>query len=300
MGVGVRTRCRKAAASLSIVAALAHSAAATAAGERLTQHCNTNYGNGEMRLVAPPAVRRTLIDIANNPAANPDVYHRLWRPESGRETTYRTFENEVILEVGRVQDSAEIQQSIRADPVLASMGVTGAWADTEEVCFAALPPPAVVQITEFFHPGLDHYFLSSSDQETRAIESGSAGAEWQRTGESFRAIEAGYCYGSRPVFRFYGARRNSHFFTVDAAECGLVRRVDPGWRFEGVAFGATLPVDRACKRGVPVFRLYNNRAAQDDANHRFTVKTSIRDEMVARGWIFEGIAMCLNPDWTIP
>ena len=37
--------------------------------------------------------------------------------------------------------------------------------------------------------------------------------------------------------------------------------------------------------GQPLYRLYNNRP---DANHRYTVSTQIRDEMLAKGWILEG------------
>ena len=64
----------------------------------------------------------------------------------------------------------------------------------------------------------------------------------------------------------------------------------------------TLPVAGACGRfEMPVFRAYNNRAAQNDSNHRYTWRPEIYQEMIAKGWIGEGIGFCLpvgiNP-WT--
>jgi len=87
---------------------------------------------------------------------------------------------------------------------------------------------------------------------------------------------------------------NSHFFTVDSEECGAVHNADPGWIFEGNAFGARMPVDGACPAGmVTVYRLYNDRARFLDSNHRYVVRPELYAEMLARGWIGEGVAMCL-------
>ena len=42
----------------------------------------------------------------------------------------------------------------------------------------------------------------------------------------------------------------------------------------------------ACPAGtVAVYRVWDNRA---DTNHRYTVSRTIRDQMVAAGWIAEG------------
>jgi len=45
---------------------------------------------------------------------------------------------------------------------------------------------------------------------------------------------------------------------------------------------------------VPVYRLFDNRP---DANHRYVTDRTIRDQMVATGWVAEGdgpdtVAMC--------
>jgi len=39
----------------------------------------------------------------------------------------------------------------------------------------------------------------------------------------------------------------------------------------------------------PVYRLYNNRS---DANHRYVTDRALRDTMISRGWVSEG----LGPD----
>ena len=54
------------------------------------------------------------------------------------------------------------------------------------------------------------------------------------------------------------------------------------------------PTVRGCPAGtVPVYRAYNNKAAAGgDANHRLAVDRGAIDEVVARGWIDEGVMMC--------
>jgi len=55
-----------------------------------------------------------------------------------------------------------------------------------------------------------------------------------------------------------------------------------------------MPADGACPaRTVTVYRLYNNRAQAMDSNHRYVVRPELYAQMMARGWIGEGVAMCL-------
>lgn len=148
---------------------------------------------------------------------------------------------------------------------------------------------AVGDIVEFYNTVLRHYFISYDNAEARGIDAGVAGAGWQRSGLWFRPG------GTTPVCRFNGTPGigpNSHFFTSDAGECALVR-VARGWTYEGLGFSVTPPVDGVCKPTErPVFRLYNNRAAQNDSNHRFLVAEAVVPSMVELGWILEGIVFC--------
>lgn len=259
--------------------------------ERLTERCNTNYGNGEVILVGPFGLGMFVKDLVNDPNRDADLYRRLWSPRGTRESN-----DGVVLLYERVQDTAEIVASLKGDPRVRDLNAWGIYANGEGVCFAALPPATPMTVTEYFNRNLGHYFLSSTEFENGQIDSGAAGPGWERTGESFRTIAPGYCYDSRPVFRFYGPRQNSHFFTVDTLECGTVRRNDPGWGYEGEAFGAREPVGGACPpRTTPVYRAYNGRWRDNDSNHRFTVRRELYDQMVARGWIGEGVAFCAIP-----
>lgn len=276
-------------------AACAAALACGAVDARLTEHCNTNFGVGEVYVDATGAAQQALIARVSDPQLAPDIFFRLWEPRSAQ--VPESFRNNVKLTFDRVQDTEEIAAAIRTDPVLASMGVTGAWPNTSQVCFAALPPSVPVTVAEYFNSALNHYFLSSSDLENAIIDGGGAGPGWSRTGETFRTIQPDYCHGASPVFRFYNFEANTHFFTASTAECGFVRRSDPGWVYEGEAFGARLPVDGACEPGrTPVYRLYNDRWMFRDSNHRFVTRTALRDRMAAEGWISEGVAMCLFPN----
>jgi hypothetical protein len=266
--------------------------ASTAATARLTQSCSTSFTTGE--IYVETASRSTLVDIANHPESNPDGSFRLYQPKSARLAAAGTFGDYVILEYDLAQDMAEIEASITSDPVLAAMGVRGAFANSTEICFSAPPPPVPATVTEYYNAPLKHYFLSSSELENGIIDAGGAGAGWARTGETFHSFEPGYCYATPPVFRFYNLRANTHFFTADPAECGFLRREDPGWFFEAQVFGARLPANGQCGMGeTPIYRLYNGRWMFDDSNHRFVSRPELINPMVAQGWFLEGVALCL-------
>jgi hypothetical protein len=153
-----------------------------------------------------------------------------------------------------------------------------------------------------------HFFYSSDPAEQAAVDAGAAG-NFHRTGREFRTG------GTSPVCRFYGSVTpgpNSHFFTVEAAECNALRaaqiRPTPTniqqWNYERDEYLATPPIaagdgTRSCPAGTqPLYRAYNNAFPLSgprnpwDSNHRFTpVQTDI-DALVALGWRSEGIAFC--------
>jgi len=153
-------------------------------------------------------------------------------------------------------------------------------------------------VFEFYNAILDHYFLTISATEADTIDRGEAGPGWHRTARVFgaHADAASAPPAAVPVCRFYGnvahGGPNSHFYTADPQECAAVQQ-DPGWRFEGIAFHARLPVAGACPTGtVPVMRNYNQRFAQGDSNHRYTTDADLHAEMTAIGWAAEGTVIC--------
>ncbi|HEX6945374.1 MAG TPA: DUF5666 domain-containing protein [Casimicrobiaceae bacterium] len=147
---------------------------------------------------------------------------------------------------------------------------------------------------EFVNERLGHYFLTAFPAEIAALDAGAFGGSWRRTGASFRVGG-----GSAAVCRFYGLPPrgpDSHFFTVDPAECETVMRDHSAWTFEAHAFSITPAVGGSCPAGTqPVTRFYNNPSAGAEMNHRYVVSADAVAEMRGRGWIEEGIVMCARP-----
>jgi hypothetical protein len=150
------------------------------------------------------------------------------------------------------------------------------------------PAPATVDVIEYYYPTLDHYFMSSLSVDIQALDGGQF-AGWQRTGRTFKAFPDASS-GQSPVCRFYlpPPFGDSHFYSVSAAECALVRQKYPGFVYESpnVMYLGMPDPSGACAPGmIPVYRVWDNRI---DTNHRYTTDRTLRDQMVAQGWVEEG------------
>jgi uncharacterized protein (DUF1800 family) len=170
-----------------------------------------------------------------------------------------------------------------------------------------------VDSIEFYNTNLKHFFRTIDPAEAAAIDKGAAGAGWVRTGQNFAVWPAAVDVPgvAVPVCRFYASGPNSHFFTADNAECrGLIdaesafkvanpNKAFTGWTLEGTAFYALTPTNGKC--GVdtkPLYRHYNNRAAQNDSNHRFVSNTAAVQDTADIMWPLEGVVMCLPGEST--
>ncbi len=151
-------------------------------------------------------------------------------------------------------------------------------------------PPTQTAHT-FFHPGIKHYFLTAEEYERDlVIRNG-----WHSTDPGFKVWPANgpAAKAAKPVCRFYSTLVNSHFFTASNNECQYLQSFDSGWSYEGIAFRALVPVNGACLAGTtPVWRLFNNRFAQLDSNHRFVASVDTYRNMISAGWKGEGVAFC--------
>ena len=167
-----------------------------------------------------------------------------------------------------------------------------------DVLLPAPPLPGEALVQEFYNVPLDHYFITPYTAEAdNIILNGSAGPGWERTQLNFNAWQDNGPTGV-PVCRFYGTRGkgpNSHFFTADAGECAAVKK-DPGWTFEGTTMRVLLTNDGVCPLDSrPVYRVYDNRFAKNDSNHRYLTSRSMTREMVGQGWLYEGTVFCAAP-----
>ena len=151
-------------------------------------------------------------------------------------------------------------------------------------------------VVEYYNGSLDHYFLTAEPAEAAMLDAGVVVPGWQRTGFNFKERPAGDPRGVAAC-RFFGTPGigpNSHFYTIDAAECAKVRG-NPFWTFESLAFNADAPVANDCTPDrVPVARLYNN-GMRGQASHRYTTSHSEVRELTQRGWMVEGNVFCAIP-----
>ena len=160
-------------------------------------------------------------------------------------------------------------------------------------------------VTEFYHAGLDHYFITGDEGEKYFVRSGGAGAGWTETGLGFWAWSPGWQSASAYVCRYYGdpvRGPNSHFYSASTKECrGLLdlQQKTPDtqarWNSEGYAFKVAVPVSFRCPENLlPVHRAYNNGFARGiDSNHRYVLDSALLSPLQALGWISEGIVFCV-------
>ena len=152
------------------------------------------------------------------------------------------------------------------------------------------PPPPTSTIVEYFHAGFGHYFVTSFAADITALDSGAL-AGWSRTGRTFNAYASGNGVVV-PVCRFFTvafAPKSSHFYTPFAGECQSVKGGGV-WQYEGEAFFVDVPDANGVCAGTahPVYRLYNNGLG-GAPNHRYATDPALRSEMLAKGWVSEGL-----------
>jgi hypothetical protein len=172
------------------------------------------------------------------------------------------------------------------------------------LALAFATPVSGETVVEYYHAGLDHYFMTPLASEIAALDAGRFFG-WGRTGFTFEGYAAPTA-GANPVCRFYipPANGDSHFFSASPDECDAVRekmRTDPAYagyvEETSAEFYIALPntTTGACPGETqPVYRVWNQRV---DSNHRYTTDRATRDAMIARGYRSEGygalgVAMC--------
>jgi YVTN family beta-propeller protein len=147
--------------------------------------------------------------------------------------------------------------------------------------------------SEFYDVAFDHYFQTADEVETRLLLDGLFADTWHRTFQ-FERVWTAPGAGRLPVCRFFSTAfgaKSSHFYTPYAAECQMLQ-ADPAhvWQLEGAAvFYLALPdANGSCAVGtVPLYRVYNGGMG-GAPNHRYTMSSFVRSQMVNLHWIAEG------------
>jgi hypothetical protein len=177
------------------------------------------------------------------------------------------------------------------------VGVIGGWISQYNALIGGTASPVALAV-EFYHAAFDHYFISSSLPDIIALGTGRL-TGWKPTLEDLPVVIA-HKADTQPVCRFYipPAFGDSHFYSASVAECMETAAKFPQLELESpnvFEIGLPDPATGTCPAGTAaVYRIWNGRA---DSNHRYTLRTSIRDQMVALGGVVEGygtppVAMC--------
>ena len=147
---------------------------------------------------------------------------------------------------------------------------------------------APTTVTEFYVPSLKKYFITGREDEKAALAQ--YPAIYSVTGMSFVAGPgAAPSVGTLPICRYYFSPplANTHFYGVPS-DCALVAGAYAGnaaAKNEGIDFAIAVPDSAGnCPAAAPikVYRSFNNRSAQNDGNHRYTVSTARYDQKKVR------------------
>lgn len=152
------------------------------------------------------------------------------------------------------------------------------------------PAGATTQAVEYYYADWNYYFITAFADEIALLDGGAFNGNWRRTGQTFKVWTRGSAT-TPAACRFFSTGfwpKSSHFYTPFATECVTVKQ-NHNWQFEAVAFYMQLAdATGNCAAGtVPLYRLYNNGMG-GAPNHRYTTSTTISDQMIVAGWVFEG------------
>ena len=186
-------------------------------------------------------------------------------------------------------DDAMFLMSYSNSPLLSGGTKTHLWATTRTA------PATNKTVVEYFNREASRYFMTGRASEQAMLDA--LPASFQRTGMVFTAKSGEYRdVPEQPVCRFYAAPEsggsNTHFYGTgdDCPVLNTARQV----RFEGFDFAAIKPTNATCPATAPnaVFRLFNNKSATNQGNHRYVVSAATKSKMIAQGWVDEGAVFC--------
>lgn len=154
-------------------------------------------------------------------------------------------------------------------------------------------------VIEYFSRVANRYFMTGRVNEQAQLDA--MPASFTRTGMRFSAKSGLYRdIAETAVCRFYAAPEsggsNTHFYGTGEV-CPALNTVK-GLSFEGFDFAALAPSSAgSCDNAAankPVWRLYNDKFATNESNHRYVVSETTRSKMRNQGWIDEGVAFCVS------
>ena len=217
----------------------------------------------------------------------------------GVEHTYETaYANDVFGWIVPFLDAYVKEDRTAMDRLTRQRSIAAGLDDHLTIDYSGVLPATAGEVTvdEFYNTIIRHYGLLAKESDKQIVDQGRAGPGWTRTCYRFKAYTLPGPTELRPssqapVCRYYHPVVNTHFYSAEQSDCDIVRSI--GGIFEGIEFWITRATGTSCPSGTQaVTRLYNNRYAQLDSNHRYTTSRSEVRRMVGAGWIDEGVVMC--------
>ena len=167
-------------------------------------------------------------------------------------------------------------------------------------CLATPPPDLFASMIEYRHAVLDHYFYTANPSEIAGLDDGTGARGWTRTGRSFRVLRepgvpvraprAGRAFASSASPAWARARTCSPSTARSAASLPTAARGSTrAWPFWATPPDSTGGCSHPGE--IPLYRVWKSFG---DSNHRFTTERAVVEEMKAKGWVDEGIAMCVR------
>jgi hypothetical protein len=171
-----------------------------------------------------------------------------------------------------------------------------AFAGRNELIVKDDPAGNVAQtVIEYYAPAAKRYFITGRKAEQDALDA--MPASFTRTGMRFAAKSSRYRdIPEQPVCRLYAAPdkggSNSHFYGI-GNDCPTLNKLS-GLKYEGFDFSVLKPASSGCPSEAPnaVTRLFNNKVATNEGNHRYVVSAATKARMLAQGWVDEGAVFC--------
>ena len=157
---------------------------------------------------------------------------------------------------------------------------------------------APTTVVEYYVPSLKKYFITGRENEKATLAQ--FPAIYSLSGMSFIAGPgAAPPTGTQSICRYYFSPplANTHFYGPPA-DCALVASTFAGnaaAKNEGIDFAIATPdATGSCPAAAPVkvYRSFNNRSAQNDGNHRYTVSLARYNQMIAAGYSADGPVFC--------
>jgi len=153
---------------------------------------------------------------------------------------------------------------------------------------APLPPGSASQTTPVYRFWSEQYqghFYTASADERDGVAARWPHI-WSYEGQAYTAF-ASQVSGTTPLYRFWSAQYNGHFYTNDVGERDSVITRWPGiWSYEGIAY-YVYPRDSPARDTVTVARFWSPTAR----HHFYTASAAERDDVIARWanvWQYEG------------